>query len=255
MTDLHPKNLSVIVKKRNRTMGSFSQIWTGTKGFEGGYQQLANDSANYCPAKGKPGSKLIGTKFGISAIAYGDYFKRCPTAEEIKNLSPELAQKIAKAKFWDPVQGDRIKSQPVAHLVFDSVYGSGSYGPLHTRQAINKLMGAGTVQEYKSFKLSDDEVSKINSLPDNKFFNALMEIRKNFFRGLTYEKGYFNRMAKIVAMYSAGFFSDTEEIVKEHKGGVVIGLTVIAFGVGVFFLIRHWRKKKSLATLHVKKLK
>ena len=69
------KKKNVIVKKKKRTMGNFSQIWTGTKGFEGGYQQLANDSANYCPAKGKPGSKLIGTKFGISAIAYGDYFK------------------------------------------------------------------------------------------------------------------------------------------------------------------------------------
>ena len=224
-------------------MGNFSQIWTGTKGFEGGYQQLANDAANYCPAKGKPGSKLIGTKFGISAIAYGDYFKRCPTAEEIKNLSPELAQKIAKTKFWDPVQGDKIKSQPVAHLVFDSVYGSGSYGPLHVRQAINKLMGENTVQEYKSFKLSDDEVAKINSLPDNKFFNALMEIRKNFFKGLTYAKGYFNRMAKIVAMYS-GILAEPTKIIKEHKGGVVIALTVIALGVGAFFLIRAHRRKK-----------
>jgi lysozyme family protein len=224
-------------------MGNFSQIWTGTKGFEGGYQQLANDSANYCPAKGKPGSKLIGTKFGISAIAYGDYFKRCPTVEEIKNLSPELAQKIAKTKFWDPVQGDKIKSQPVAHLVFDSMYGSGSYGPLHTRQAINKLMGADTVKEYKSFKLSDDEIGKINSLPGNKFFNALMEIRKNFFKGLTYEKGYFNRMAKIVAMYS-GILSEPTKIVKEHTGGVVIALTVIALGVGAFFLIRAHRRKK-----------
>ncbi|MFY9308544.1 MAG: glycosyl hydrolase 108 family protein [Bacteroidia bacterium] len=250
--------IALLLKKKNasvkkRTMGSFTPIWKGTKGFEGGYQQLANDSANYCPAKGKPGSKLIGTKFGISAIAYGDYFQRCPTVEEIKNLTPELAQKIAKTKFWDAVQGDKIKSQPVAHLVFDSVYGSGSYGPLHTRQAINKLMGAGTVQEYKSFELSDNEVEKINSLPDNKFFTVLSDIRKSFFKGLTYEKGYLNRMAKIVAMYSTGFFSDAEEVVKEHKGGVVIGITVIALGIGAFFLIRHLVKKKSLATKHVKK--
>lgn len=224
-------------------MGNFSQIWTGTKGFEGGYQQLANDDANYCPAKGKPGSKLIGTKFGISAIAYGDYFHRCPTVEEIKNLTPELAQKIAKTKFWDPVQGDKIKSQPVAHLVFDSVYGSGSYGPLHTRQAINKLMGPGTVKEYKSFNLSNDEVNKINSLPDNKFFTALSEIRKNFFKGLTYEKGYLNRMAKIVAMYS-GILSEPTKTIREHKGGAAIVLTVIALGVGAFFLIRAHRRKK-----------
>lgn len=228
-------------------MGDFALIWKGTTGFEGGYQQLANDAANYCPAKGKPGSKLIGTKFGISAIAYGDYFHRCPTIDEIKNLSPELAQKIAKTKFWDPIQGDKIQSQPVAHLVFDSVYGSGSYGPLHTRQAINKLMGPGTVKEIKTFNLTSDEVSKINSLPANKFFDTLSAIRKNFFKGLTYEKGYLNRMAKLVAMYS-GMLADPGKIVKEHKGGALIAFTVIALSVGAFILIRRHRKRKLQLT-------
>jgi lysozyme family protein len=226
-------------------MGSFAQIWTGTKGFEGGYQQLANDVANYCPAKGKPGSKLIGTKFGISAIAYGDYFHRCPTVDEIKNLSPDLAQKIAKAKYWDPVQGDKIRSQAVAHLVFDSVYGSGGYGPLHTRRAINKLMGPGTVKEYKSFNLSNDEVSKINSLPADKFFNTLMDIRKDFFRGLAYEQGYMNRMAKIAAMYVQAL-SHPEEVIKHHSGAAAIVLGVIAVGVGTVFIVRAYKKKKAL---------
>jgi lysozyme family protein len=227
-------------------MGSFAQIWTGTKGFEGGYQQLANDNANYCPAKGKPGSKLIGTKFGISAIAYGDYFHRCPSVEEIKNMTQDTAEKIAKAKFWDPVQGDKIKSQAVAHLVFDSVYGSGSYGPLHTRQAINKLMGAGTVKEYKSFTLSDSEVSKINNLPADKFFNALMDIRKKFFTGLAYEKGYMNRMAKIVSMY-AGMLSEPEKIVKHHTGAVVVVLCLVVLGVGTAIYLSHRKSSHKVA--------
>lgn len=228
-------------------MGDFAQIWKGTKGFEGGYQRLANDSANYCPAKGKPGSKLIGTKFGISAIAYGDYFHRCPTAEEIKNLSPELAQKIAKTKFWDPVQGDRIRSQAVAHLVFDSVYGSGSYGPLHTRQAINKLKGPGTVKEFKSFALTNDEVDKINSLSPGAVFNTLSTIRKSFFKGMTYEKGYMNRMAKITGMY-AGMLNDPKTVVIHHKTGLVITLSLIVLGAGAFYLIRRRNSARLLTT-------
>lgn len=228
-------------------MGDFAQIWKGTKGFEGGYQQLANDSANYCPAKGKPGSKLIGTKFGISAIAYGDYFHRCPTAEEIKNLSPELAYKIAKTKFWDPVQGDRIRNQAVAHLVFDSVYGSGSYGPLHTRQAINKLKGPGTVKEFKSFALSNDEVDKINSLSPGAVFKTLSTIRKNFFKGMTYERGYMNRMAKITAMY-AGMLTDQGTVVMHHKAGLVITLSLIVLGAGAFYLIRRHNSARLLTT-------
>lgn len=228
-------------------MGDFAQIWKGTKGFEGGYQQLANDSANYCPAKGKPGSKLIGTKFGISAIAYGDYFHRCPTAEEIKNLSPELAQKIAKTKFWDPVQGDRIRNQAVAHLVFDSVYGSGSYGPLHTRQAINKLKGPGTVKEFKSFALTNDEVDKINSLSPGAVFNTLSTIRKSFFKGMTYEKGYMNRMAKITGMY-AGMLNDPKTVVIHHKTGLAIVLSLIVLGAGAFYLIRRRNSARLLIT-------
>ncbi|MBS1635353.1 MAG: hypothetical protein JST26_05475 [Bacteroidetes bacterium] len=228
-------------------MGDFVKIWNGTEGFEGGYQQLANDAANYCPAKGKPGSKLIGTKYGISAIAYGDYFHRCPTIQEIKNLSPELAQKIAKTKFWDPIQGDRIKSQAVAHLIFDSVYGSGSIGPLHTRRAINKLMGPGTVKEYKSFDLSTDEVNKINALPENKFFSTLSQIRKDFFKGMTYEKGYMNRLAKLVTMY-AGVLANPEKTVKRHKGAVILVLSLVALGVGTFIAIRRYHHKHAFKT-------
>lgn len=225
-------------------MGDFTQIWKGTKGFEGGYQQLANDSANYCPAKGKPGSKLIGTKFGISAIAYGDYFHRCPTVAEIKNLSPGLARSIAKTKFWDPVQGDRIRSQAVAHLVFDSVYGSGSYGPLHTRQAINRLAGAGTVKEFKSFRLSNDEVNKINTLPAGNFFDALSRIRTDFFKGLTYEKGYMNRMAKLVAMYR-GMLNNPGKVVKRHKTGAIVTASLFILGIGAVLLIRRHRHRTT----------
>lgn len=230
-------------------MGDFAAIWKGTKGFEGGYQQLANDSANYCPAKGKPGSRLIGTKYGISAIAYGDYFHKCPTVEQIKNLTPELAQKIARTKFWNPIQGDRLQNQAVAHLVFDSIYGSGSIGVLHTRQAINQLMGAGTVKEYKSFSLSNDEVARINRLPADQFFKTLSGIRKNFFKGLTYEKGYMNRMAKIVATY-AGMLSDPANVVRHHKAGVTILLSVIILGTSTFFFIR-WQRRKALQIMAI----
>lgn len=228
-------------------MGSFSQIWTGTKGFEGGYQQLVNDVANYCPAKGKPGSKLIGTKFGISAIAFGDYFHRCPGVAEMKNLDTQTAEKIAKAKFWDPVQGDKINSQPVAHLVFDATYGSGSYGPLHARRAINQVLGQGTVKEYKSFNLSDSEVSKINSIPPTTFFNTLMAIRKKFFKGLTYEQGYMNRMNQLIAMY-AGILAEPEQAIVHHAKGLGIAVGIIALGVSIVIYVRHVRKKSIRKT-------
>lgn len=247
MTDLilQPVN----AKKKTRTMASFLPVWQSTKAFEGGFQQLKNDSANYCPAKGKPGSKLIGTKYGISAIAYAEYFKRCPTIEDIKNLTPELAQKIAKAQYWNPLQADKLNNQGVAHLVFDSLYTSGSYGTLHARKAINKLLGKDTVKEYKSFKLSDKEISMINSIPAAKYFDTLVSIRKDFFHGLRYEDGYLNRIGKLISAYAESF-SEPVQLVKHHpkSSGLVFGVVVLAV-IATIVVRQKVKTKRSLKAI------
>lgn len=213
-------------------MANFDPIWNGTKGFEGGYQALANDSANYCPAKGKPGSQLIGTNFGISAIALGDYFHRCPSVTEVRNLSPEKAEEIAKTMFWDHVQGDKIKSQAVAHLIFDSKYGSGSYGTLAAKQAINKIMGPGTVPETKTDKLTDHEIDLINKIPEKEYFKALFDVRVKFFKGLTYEQGYLNRIDAILAMYDSAL-KTTKTYAANNIGKIIVALSVIGIGIGI----------------------
>lgn len=218
-------------------MASFEPIWNGTKGFEGGYQALINDSANYCPAKGKPGSKLVGTNHGMSAIALADYFKRCPSVLEVKNLTEAEAKKIAKLKFWDKVQGDKIKSQGVAHLIFDSLYGSGSYGPYHVRQAINKIMGPNKVNEVKSFVLSDQEINLINKIPEQVFFKTLFEIRVAFFKGLLYEQGYLNRINKLLGMYNEAF-KTTKKVVFNNLGKIVFAVAIIGLTVGVIMQMK-----------------
>jgi lysozyme family protein len=220
-------------------VASFQPIWIGTKGFEGGYQSLANDSANYCPAKGKPGSQLIGTNYGISAIALGDYFRRCPSVSEVKNLSAQQAQVIAKTKFWDVIKGDKIKSQAVAHLIFDSIYGSGSYGPMQTREAINKTLGAKTVAVFKSFSLSDKEIALINQIDPRTFFKTLFDIRVKFFKGLTYEKGYLNRINALLLMYQNDLKSTQ---IQQANQFVKIGLAIAAVSLGIGILL--YLKKK-----------
>lgn len=60
---------------------------------EGGYQNLSYDSANYCDGK------LIGTKYGISAIGYKGYYGVCPTVEQMKNLTTDQAAAIFKKEL------------------------------------------------------------------------------------------------------------------------------------------------------------
>ncbi len=218
-------------------MANFDPIWNGTTGFEGGYQSLANDSSNYCPAKGMAGSQLIGTNHGISAILLGDYFHKCPAIADVKNLTQDQAKRIAKTKFWDVVQGDKIKSQAVAHLIFDATYGSGSYGPQQTREAINAIMGPKTVDVFKSFSLSDKEVALINEIDEQKFFKALFDIRVKFFKGLQYEKGYLNRINALLAMYDFSL-KDSKKFAMDNVGKIIFAIGAIGLGIGIIMYLR-----------------
>ncbi len=210
-------------------MANFDLIWKGTKGFEGGYQALSKDSGNYCPPKGKPGSELIGTNMGISAIAYKEYFNRCPSVSDMKNLAPDVARKIAKTEFWDSLKLDKVKSQAVAHLIFDGMFMSGSYGPEQVRKAINSIKGKNTVKVFKSFSLSDQEVALINSIPEKKFFTALYAIRKAFLTGQTYEKGYLARIGQILNMYQAGMSAVNAGV--QSKTVKIIAITGLVIGI------------------------
>ncbi len=218
-------------------MANFGEVWKKTKVFEGKYQAMPKDSANYCPAQGKPGSTLIGTNFGISAIGLAQYLGRCPTVVEVKGLQEGLAQKVAKKQYWDQIQGDKIKSQALGHLIFDMTYG-GSAGPLQVRKAINNLAGKGTVNEFKSFKLSDNEINWINKLPEKKLFAEIYKQRIDYYKGHTYEKGLTNRLKTLASEYYSDL-STAAVTVKTNWLPIVIGL--VGLGVGLYFVLR---KKK-----------
>lgn len=212
---------------------NFKEVWDKTKVFEGGYQAMPQDPANYCPAKGKPGSQLIGTKYGISAISLAHHIKRCPSVSEVKNLTPEKAREVAKKQYWDPIQGDKINSQAVAHLIFDITYG-GAAGPLQVRQSINAIKGKDTVKEYKSFNLNDNEIKLVNSIPEKQIFSEIYRRRLNFYKGHTYEAGLTSRLNKLKDMYLQGY-DVTAKFAKRHYGKIILVAGVI--GVGLYFLL------------------
>ena len=218
----------------NYLNADFGQVWGKTKVFEGGYQNMPQDSANYCPAKGKPGSQLIGTKYGISAIGLAQYMKRCPTVAEVKNLTPERAREVAKNQYWNPVQGDRIKSQALAHLIFDITYG-GSAGPLQVRQAINAIKGKETVKEFRSFTLSDKEIQLINSIPEKQLFGEIYKKRVDFYKGHTYQAGLTNRLNKLKEMYMQGM-DITTKFAKRNFIQILVISGIVA--TGLYFLLR-----------------
>lgn len=146
-------------------MANFATIVNKTLTFEGGYQAFPNDSANYT-TKGD----LVGTNRGISAIAYEQYLGFPPTVTQMKAITPEIAKAVYKKLFWDKMQGDRINSDSVAHIMFDSYIATGSLKL--SRQGIND---AGGSVDVGNIPFNNYTLSQVNSLPAQPLFEAVKQ--------------------------------------------------------------------------------
>lgn len=114
------------------------------------YSDDVQDQGNYNSL-----GQLVGTMRSISAPAYEDWIGRPPTAEDMLAISPEIAKAIYKAKFWDKVQGDAIKSQVLAEMVADMKSSAGGNGVKRLQEALAAMgyslpidgsVGSGTLQ-------------------------------------------------------------------------------------------------------------
>lgn len=141
---------------------------------EGGYQNLSYDSANYCDGK------LIGTKYGISAIGYKGYYGVCPTVEQMKNLTTDQAAAIFKKNYWDKINGDKIKNVSVAQMMMQYIIGSGASQISDIKDIADSVGGKDFLVSDDS-NITDQEIDYINSLDQLKFWTALKTWRLKFY--------------------------------------------------------------------------
>lgn len=144
-------------------MANFSTIVNKTLNFEGGYQAYPNDSANYTST-----GQLVGTNRGISAIAYESYLGFPPTASQMQAITPGIAKAVYKKLFWDKMQGDKLKSDSVAWIIFDSYIATGSLKL--SRQGIND---AGGEVDTGNVPFNNYTLSQIHKLPAQVVFDAI----------------------------------------------------------------------------------
>jgi len=84
---------------------------------EGGFQNFPTDNGNYC------GGELIGTKYGMSAVAVGSWLGRCPTAQEMKDLTTQDAFNFY-AWYFDKYGLFQIQNQQLFELLANNTMGS-----------------------------------------------------------------------------------------------------------------------------------
>lgn len=144
---------------------------------EGGFQNFTNDSANYCDGV------LIGTNKGISAIGYKGYYGKCPTVEQMKNLTEQQAGAIFKKNYWDKVNGDKIENPSVAQMMMQYIIGSGASQLSDIKQIANATGGKNTLS-INDYPITDKDAEFINSLNQLNFWTALKTWRLQFYERL-----------------------------------------------------------------------
>lgn len=153
--------------------------------WEGGW---ANDPDD----KGGPTMK------GITLNTYKVYCRQkgkpIPTQATLKKISQEEWEDVFKTLFWDKWKADQIKSQSIANLVVDWMWGSGQWGIKYPQSvlevAVDGIVGLKTL-------------STINNYPDQRaLFDKLWARRKAHFEGIAkanvsqkkFLKGWLNRL-------------------------------------------------------------
>jgi len=99
---------------------------------EGGYQNRSDDSGNYACGN------LVGTKYGVSAIAFSTWVNRCPTADEIKNLTTDQAFNFY-SWYFNLYNLYPIENQQFFELLANNTMGSPANAARVEQRALNKL--------------------------------------------------------------------------------------------------------------------
>ena len=151
---------------------------------EGGYTNNPNDNGNYVDGY------LVGTNFGISAPTLKHHLGYRPTRDEMYNLSPKVALLIYKNEYWNKIQGDNIKNQSIAHLLYDSAV---NQGYSFTRGAIKKAVNNQN-KEYEGL-----QAQQINKLNQKEFFDDIYKLRYDRYStgNKLFRKGWISRLEEI----------------------------------------------------------
>ncbi len=157
------------------------------KKWEGGF---ANDPADRGGATNK----------GVTIATFEAYCKAKslprPNVERLKRMTDGEWLDILKTMFWDRWQADKIKSQKLANILVDWVWGSGIYG-IKIPQRILGVKQDGIV--------GNKTLEALNAQDPDKLFQVIYEARKKYLNDITisrpankrFLRGWLNRLEDI----------------------------------------------------------
>jgi hypothetical protein len=139
-------------------------------------------------------------------ITWGTYVNYCrikkiiPNPKAFVEMSETLWGNIYKELFWDRMYADQIKSQAIAEILVEAIWGGGSKGMVRTLQRFLNSKGANLVTDGDMGKNTYTALNKyVNSKAREKeVFDMLTDQRMAYLRSLSdwvhYGNGWTNRV-------------------------------------------------------------
>ena len=111
---------------------------------------------------------LIGSNLGVTPNLFYKHLDTVPRVEDMINLSQKTAMIIHKHEYWNPIQGDMIKNQSIALLLYDTMLNEG-YD--FTEKSVRKAL------ETQGYSFQGFSANQINSSNEQDFFYSVIRDR------------------------------------------------------------------------------
>lgn len=230
-----------------------------TKTAEGGNSADPNDAALRFGHSGILGGKYdtrfpnnyIHTNKGVTWqtwVAYNQAKGRTPSSQEFVTMSDAVWQDIFKTLYWDRIAGDLIKSQAIAEILMEAIWGGGSMGMVKTLQKFLNDKGASPklIVDGSMGRNSANALNKYvtNKAREKEVVDLLINQRLTYLKSLRDWANYGTNWGGRVAKLSQKAYDYIAKGVASNKGKALLGALILG-GLAYYYsdkIASFWKK-------------
>lgn len=225
-------------------MANYKNILSHVKTNEGGYSADPRDNQSKNPSDVKGLDKRyptlpVHTYRGVAYASWKEYARRkgfAPTGKSFVNMTLAQWEDFLKTLYWDAIYGDFIKSQGIAEILFEAIWGGGSK---------NLVIDLQTFLRKKGFNIAvDGAMGKQTYIAINEFTSKSQKNETELVKYLTAERLKYLQSLSDWSNYSKGWTRRLYEIQEQalkyvtenpiKTGGGVIALLIL--GAGIYYV-------------------